>query len=503
MKTFSLFLIAALTIIVQAPSLAALELPRVSFPLMATPPTIDGAIGEAEWTGAVRTIGLNSQHDMKLAAREAIFWVGAGPHGGGEAAAMRPLQLYLALKMELPPTGDLLSRAVPDGDRDVTAALHDDSVELVVHPHLEGPNGARPAQPVAGAPSGPDRRYFHIIVNPRGAMFDRSFDPGNPQNPMTTAWRLKPWQFQSRTADGWWEVEIAIPFASLGATAADLQHPWGLRVCRNWQRGWDQSRWEGVTAAYEDIPTMPRISFDAAAPVVQVLKLRGETKPEIEVAVANPGAAAPGGAAPGGAALQPAPISVKAFLSDTWSRNPPTEMTKDLTVAPGGKELVTFTPPHGGPEGDHHTIIRVTSPDGKTVFYLRDFVWKFERPAERWTMLKVDKQAIQLQYAVYPYYRKLKVRVDIASLASKDKVTGGKVAFGPSEGPNTPEARSGGGVSGPGPDSGGKAAAIRPLQADLHFKDFVAETVVDLPELPQGSYTVAVTLQGEGVPTEA
>jgi len=440
MRTIAL---VALLVVCALPLQAALELPRLSFPLMQTPPTIDGTISEAEWAGAARTIGLNSQHDMKLAAREAIFWVGA-------AAS----HLYVALKMELPPTGDLLNRAVPDGDRDITAALHDDSVELVIHPHL-------------GLTSG-DRRYFHLIVNARGAMFDRSFDPGNPQNPMTTAWRLKPWQFHNRLADGYWEVEMAIPFVSLGATEADLQHPWGLRVCRNWQRGWDQSRWEGVTAAYEDVPTMPQITFDPEAPVVQVLNLRGNKAPQIEVSVANPAAAG-------------RPLRVRAFLSDTWSHNPATEMHKDLKLAAGAKQTITFSPPHGGPEGDHHTIIRVTSPDERKVYYLRDFVWKLEVPAERWTTLKEDKQAIQLQFAVYPYYRKLKARVAIDSLTSRDKVTGAKLTFGPS----------------------GRPATSRPVvQAGLQFRDYVAEAILDLPDLAAGSYTVAVSLQGDGVPTE-
>lgn len=436
----------------QAPSRAALGLPRISFPLMKAPPVIDGATNEDEWSGAVRNIGLNSQYDMKLGAREAVFWVGAGPDSGGEAADIRPV-LYLAMKMELPPTGDLLNRGVPDGDRDVTGALHDDSVELVIHPHL-------------GLTSG-DQRYFHLIVNARGAVFDRSFDPANAQNPMTTAWRLKGWQFKSRLAEGWWEVEMAIPFAAIGATEADLQHPWGLRVCRNWQRPWDQSRWEGVTAAYEDVPTMPQISFDQAAPVVQVLKLRGETAPDIQVGVANPTAAE---------------VRAKVFISDTWSRNPPAELTKDLAVAPGARGIVTATPPHGGPEGDHHTIIRVTSPDGQKVYYLRDFVWRFERSAERWATLKEDTQAVQLQYAVYPYYQKLRVRVDIESLTTRDKVTGARVAFRPQGGP----------------------ASSRPLlEGDLKFKDYTAEGAFDLPELSAGSYAVAVKLQGEGVPTEA
>ncbi len=422
------------------PGRADPALPQVALPLMKTAPMIDGKIDEAEWAGAVRNVGLCSQHNLELKSREAIFWAGSDGRN-----------LYLAMKSELPPGGEILNRAVPDGDRDIMAALNDDSVELVIHPHL-------------GATAG-DRRYFHLIVNARGAMFDRSFDEASPQNAINTAWRLKNWQYQSGFADGWWQVEMAIPLAEIGATPEDLKHPWGLRICRNWQRPWDQSRWESVGAPYEDVPTMPRLRFDENAPVVQVLGLRGESKPRIELSVADPGAA---------------PLPAKVFLSDTWSRNPPTELTKDLTVAAGGKELVSFEPPHGGPEGAHHTIIRVTSPDEQRVFYVRDFTWRFERSADRWALTKEDKQAVQLQYKVYPYYRKLKVRVGIDALASKDRVTGAELSFV-------------------------KHGVDKPVvTAPLSFRDHVAETIVDMPELAEGNYEVRVKLLGgEGVPTDA
>ncbi len=437
MKT--LLALSLITVLLTSlPARADAPPPQVSLPLLKTPPTIDGQISEAEWAGAVRNVGLVSQYDLELCAREAIFWVAADAGN-----------LYLALKTELPPSGEILTRAVPDGDRDVVAALHDDSVELVIHPHL-------------GATTG-DQRYFHIISNARGAMFDRYFDPANAQNPVNMAWRLPAWTFQSTLAEGWWNVEIAIPFASIGATAEDLKHSWGIRVCRNWQRGWDQSRWETAHSAYEDIPTMPRVSFDAQAPVVQVLGLRGEKAPRIGLSVTNPGAAA---------------IPVKVFLSDTWSRNPPTEMEKDLAVAAGGTENIVFTPPHGGPEGAHHTILRLTSPDQQRVFYLRDFTWRLERPADRWTLTREDKQAIQLQYKMYPYYRKLKVRVGIDSLATRDQVTGADVAL-LREGSDQPLAR-------------GKVS----------FQDYVAETTMDTPELKAGRYEIRVRLQGTGVPTE-
>ncbi len=430
----------ALTLLLPGPVTAAdPAVPEVTLPLMRTAPTVDGRIDEAEWAEAVRNVGLCSQHGLALGAREAIFW--AGSDGAS---------LFLAMKSELPPGGEILTRAVPDGDRDIIAALHDDSVEVVIAPHL-------------GATTG-DRRYFHFIVNTRGAMFDRSLDPADTANPVKVAWRLKDWQFRNEVAEGWWHVEMAIPFAELGATQADLAHPWGLRLCRNWQRPWDQSRWESVAAAYEDLPTIPRISFRADAAVVQVLGLRGDGKPRIELSLANPG---------------PRALRAKVFLSDTWSRNPPTEMTRELALGPGARETVLFEPPHGGPEGEHHTLLRVTSPDEKTVFYLRDFRWRLERPDERWTIAKEDEKAIALQYAVYPSYGKVKARVDVSALASRDRVTGVRIEF----------ARKG---------------ADRPLVArELRLSDHVAETVLDVPEMPEGEYEVRASLVGgEGVPAE-
>jgi len=417
-------------------------LPTVTLPLMPTAPTIDGRIDETEWAGASRNVGLCSQHNMMLGAREAIFWVGADEEN-----------LYLAEKTELPPGGELLDRAVADGDRDIAAALNDDSVELVIHPHL-------------GATTG-DQRYFHIIANPRGTLFDRSFDPGDPRNAISTAWRVKDWQYKSQMTDGYWNVEIAIPFAAIGATTEDLKHPWGIRVCRNWQRGWDQSRWESVTAAYEDVPTMPRVQFSADAPVVQVLSLRGEGRPRISLSVAV------------GQEIAPTPFPVKVAISDTWSRNPAAEFVKDLSLEPGSKETVTFEPPDGGPEGAHHTILRVTSPDGGRVFYQREFTWKLRIPAERWDVGKEDKQAIEFQYKWYPYFGKLKVRVGIKSLASRDKVQGAQLQVR---------------LRPDGPDL---------LTGNLQFRDYEAESIFDIADKP-GTYDLSVRLVGgEGVPTEA
>ncbi len=419
---------------------AEMARPEVVLPLMEATPTIDGQIDEDEWAGAVRNVGMFSRRLDRLGDRSAIFWVGAD---GGN--------LYIAIRSELAPGDELLTRAVPDGDRDITAATRDETIELIIHPHLGQTKG--------------DRRYFHIIANDRMAMYDRSLDEGDPQNPVNFTWRLKSWQFATGKRDGWWEVEIAIPFSEIGATEADLAHPWGLRVGRNFRRPGDQQCWEHVKRAYTDIPSMPRVSFQDGAPVVRVMSLRGEDTPHIELAIANPG---------------DRELALAAFISDTWHHNPPDEHTEALTVAAGGDATVAFEPRHGGPEGEHHTIIRVTSADEQQVYYLREFRWRLERPPaeERWTVTREDRKAVALQYAVYPYHNRALVRVDINALASKDNVTGATVGFAP-KGSDEPLA-----------------------QTEVTFTRYAAQALLELPELAEGTYEVSVALQGDGVPTE-
>ncbi|MCD6361369.1 MAG: hypothetical protein J7M38_10985, partial [Armatimonadetes bacterium] len=111
--------------------------------------------------------------------------------------------------------------------------------------------------------------------------------------------------------------------------------------------------------------------------------------------------------------------------------------------------------------------------------YLREFVWRFERPGpeDRWETIKEDAEAVSLAYAVYPYHNKLKVRVDIKALASRDAVTGATLAF-VHKGSDQPLA-----------------------QSALSFTDYAAEAILDTPELTEGDYQVRVILQGEGVPT--
>ena len=421
------------------------HVPRVTLPLMNTPPTVDGRIDETEWAGAVRNVGFVGHGSDTLMLRDGVFWLGSDGHS-----------LFLAVQTETPPTGEILTRAVPHDKLDVTAAFHDDCLELVLDPKR-------------GRTAG-ERSYYHIITNARGALFDRSIDPDDKQNPMRTAWRLTGWTFASAVKDGWWHVEMKIPFESLGVTPADLSHAWGLRVARNWRRPARQSQWVTKSGSYLDQPTMPVIRWDPAAPVVQVRSIQRDwQEARAAVSIFNPHAE---------------PVSVSVRLSDAWHFNPPKELERDVTVAPGQTELLELAAPDGGDAGLHRTIIHVASPDGQTIYYHRDYRWSLHRPAELWSIAEEEKKAVSLLFKYYPYHSKVRFQVDVQGLAAKDRVSAIAASIRRLQGE-------------------GAAAGAALWEQSVPVKDFVAEGIFGIPDLPDGRYGFSALLKGgSGLPAE-
>ena len=82
------------------------DVPQARLPLATVPPVVDGVITEAEWTGAVRNAGLVTLRGGTLTPREGAFWL-----------ACDGTRLYIAVRSELPPDGQVLNRAVPSPDR--------------------------------------------------------------------------------------------------------------------------------------------------------------------------------------------------------------------------------------------------------------------------------------------------------------------------------------------------------------------------------------------------
>ena len=430
----------------EEPSAAARNIPVVTLPLMKTPPQIDGVIDEQEWAGAARSIGFIGHETRVATPRAGVLWVGCDGQ-----------QLYIAMKTEMHPDGKLLAATEPDGKRDLIGAFNDDSIELVLDPKRGRKQG--------------DRTYYHLITNPNGALYDLALNPDNPQNPVDFTWRIEGWTYKNQVKDGWWHIEVAIPLATMGATKDDLKGPWGIRIARNWRRPGEQSQWETGAIDYNDQATMAVAHWDEAAPVVQNLSLGdGKDKADIVVSIWNP---------------HKTPVSVSAYIADAWHSNQPSELKRDIQIAPGQRETLTLASPDGGPAGLHHTTIRVTSADGAKVYYFRDWRWPLHRPAGVWQMGGEKEKTVELKFKYYPYESKIRFALDLGKVGYKDQVTGG-----------TAEIKK--------LDRMGSLVDRVVWSTQLKFAKFVSEGVYDVPDLGDGTYQVSVRLAGgEGVPKDA
>ena len=419
--------------------------PQVAMPLMKHVPTIDGLIDEDEWEDAVRNVGFASHSTRLLATRDGVFWIGCNRQN-----------LYVAVKSEEPPDGRILTRAVPDDSHDRPAAFLDDCIELVLDPKRNRPAG--------------ERVFYHIITNARGALYDWSVDPDNAQNAMNLTWRLSGWQIAQQQVDGWWHVEIAIPLGELGVTENDFATAWGIRVARNWKRPFEQSQWAGGAPNYDHQATMPLVRWDESAPVVRVLGLRDdEGRPRIQVAIANP---------------NHEPLAVAAHLGDAWHRDPPRELDRTVELKAGEETVIALDCRDGGPEGVHQSDIRITDPDGTRTFYARSFRWSPHRPQDRWMIGEEQKRAVDLQFKFYPYHQKIRFRVSVEALVVRDRITGAEATIFAVD------------------DSGGfKGEAI--WHQPVELKQYVAEGIHEIPDLPDGEYVFAIQFAGDdGVPSE-
>ena len=435
-----------LTVSALSSGAAELHNPVVVLPPMAKAPAIDGAIGEEEWAGATRQIGFASHGKRRLTAREGIFWLGSDGK-----------ELFIAVKTELPPEGGLLTRVQPRENVDVQA-YRDDSLELWFDPFRKPPAGSKPA-------GGYEKRIcYQIIVNALGALYDIAHD--KMKGMTSTAWRVN-WRFANKAADGFWSVEIAIPLSAFDFKGDLLGSEWGIRIGRNWQQPWEQSEWSPTPIAYDDPETMGVVRWDTAAPVVQMLELADAkaSKAVLATRLFNPTGK---------------PMALKVALSNKHVDSPATEKAEDVALAPGESKTVRLDGPTYA-RGDNLSIITVTSADGKTTFFSRDFIWALEKPEARWKVALHEREAVELAFGYYPYHNKLKARLDVSSLPAAKEVTGATLV-----------------VRRKGVDD---VLARIPMPA---FEDGRSEVVAGLPRLAEGAYEVLAELAGgKGVPKES
>ena len=312
------------------------QVPQVALPLMQRAPVVDGAIGEEEWGGAARWVGLCDLGKSDLSQRHAVVWLGSDGN-----------RVYFAFKTEAPPEGLITVHEAGEGDED-TKAFRDDSVEVFF-------DIDRAASPAKGVYQG--------VFNAAGAIYDSRHQP--PAN-----WRGA-WQLANRVIDGWWHYECSIPLASMGARAPLVGQTWGFRLVRDWKAPWQQSPLSPLASHFADRGSMAAVSWSDTAPVVQMLDHRTPDGKKVHytMRVHNP---------------HTKPVAIKVRIDSQCSESQHTYLDEAYTVAPGQSEQIELKHHAVTLDESIYTRIHVTSPGGEAVYYHREYSWSLARPEKIW-----------------------------------------------------------------------------------------------------------------------
>ena len=351
--------------------------PQIRLPLMQTPPVIDGTIHDNEWSGADRMERFG--RSAPLSPQQASFWV------GGDAQ-----NLYIAVRTETPPNGQILQRANPlPGDTDARP-FDDDSIEIYLCPN--------PTAPAA------KQLVYQGIFNAKSAIYDQLFTASGGQ-----AWRGD-WQIKNSVDGDHWDCEIALPWKDVGIIGSPSGKTMALRIGRDWKRsiGSVQTEWSPMGGDYLAESTMARVTWDANAPVVQVLQLQDapDQSANIDLQITNPTSAA---------------VKVLSQVNLFPQGSEPTQNKETLAVAAGASQKVHVHSPALNDE-PITTDIEVAAPDGKTIYYKRNFSWKINRPDTIWNLDTDAAKRIDTQFAYFPSFNAMHVLVDIANLQQSKEV---------------------------------------------------------------------------------
>jgi hypothetical protein len=424
------------------------RVPQVRLPLMKTAPVIDGTVNDDEWSGAARMERF--AWAGVLSPQEASFWVGCDGK-----------ELFIAVVSETPPSGKILARVRPMPEEGDARTWMDDSIELVLDPLPQDRSGRR--------------RLYHANLNSLGAINDTAYIPGGSGE----AWRGR-WRTASKIIGDRWHFEVALPLADMKVADADLAQPFGVRICRNWHQytvGAAQTEWGAVLGGFLQPETIPLVTWDTRAPVVQVVQLSdpGKVNFHPRVAIHNPHAE---------------PLEVRVVLQCKPKNSAPSNREQPVKLAPNAVETVELLGAASKGE-EAFGSIQVTSLDGSAVYYLREFHWKVERPDPMWATDADAVKKVEVNFAYFPYHDTIKAMVSFHALDEKEKVRGVKLsvrrqfAVPPSGGTNATPTKVG-------------TPNAKPI-ATTHVTDLKKYSVQKewrIPRLKEGSYQFVVELEG-------
>jgi hypothetical protein len=168
--------------------------PKLAVPVVQTAPVLDGTPGQEEWAAAATITGF-----VRIAD-------GTPAEAGTVARLMRDTtHLYVAARCEEPFMA--LGSFINTG-HDAGGLFADEVIEIFLDPDND------------------HRGYYHFAVNGAGGDYDAAHGEG----PVEGSAFDSGWTVAAGRGEGFWTVEVAIPFASLATGAAG--DVWGFNICR-------------------------------------------------------------------------------------------------------------------------------------------------------------------------------------------------------------------------------------------------------------------------------
>ena len=225
---------------------------------VAKPPAIDGKLDDAVWKEAQEITGFTRHKSDERAAYQSFGYV-----------LYDDAHLYVGMKCLLPKGVKPRGEARPhDGN-----IWRDDVVEVMLDPDRTR--------------SG----YYQLVVNAYGATFD-AFRRGDDYE--DDAWNGE-WAGKSHIGDGFFSVEMAIPFHNLGITPR-VGPTWGINLCRDTQNPEELSA-IAVDGAFNEPDKFPllkaltadlrKYAFEIGACRTVLEPSRGKLVAQISVPVTN------------------------------------------------------------------------------------------------------------------------------------------------------------------------------------------------------------------------
>lgn len=341
-------------------------------PPMKTGPKIDGVIEKEEWKNASVSFGALKHNSSNLEPREAVFYFGYDEKN-----------IYFACRSELPPNDmKLLARAQK---RDGKVYM-DDAVELLF--------------------MAPDKKYvYHLIANSLDTLYDVKYPVVNGG---VTASAPEAWEPKAVAAssckDGYWNIEIMLPYSEIGTIQYSDGSEWLVQMCRDWSQPGSQTCWNRANIFCE--PTeMGKVIFDKNSPVVKMESMgKNFYAGDIDCAV-------------------------EIYNVSSSAKNVRVRMDIDSAAAPAVTDEKKIIKPASSETmhlriNDKTSIPRdfsviVEDAVTKIQYYGRSFSWE-PRPKIVWN--EGNAKYMEFDFAYYPSYNIAKGRVDVSSLKDKDSI---------------------------------------------------------------------------------